>query len=90
MRSHDRSLPREEVNAKDMTQDSEWITVKEMQRMLSMGRSTAYAICAQEEGLEIAQIHTAIRVNKKSLERWLQTQSYPKWRDGASTANRSS
>jgi hypothetical protein len=72
-----------------MTQDSEWITVKEMQRMLSIGRSTAYAICAQEEELEIAQIRTAIRVNKKSLERWLQTQRYPNWRVGSSTANRS-
>jgi hypothetical protein len=45
----------------NMTQDSEWITVKEMQRILSIGRSTAYAICAQEEELEIAQIRTAIR-----------------------------
>jgi len=71
-----------------MTQDSEWITVKEMQRMLSIGRSTAYAICAQEEELEMAQIRTAIRVNKKSLERWLQTQRYPNWRVGSSTANR--
>jgi excisionase family DNA binding protein len=61
-----------------MARDSEWITVKEMQQILSIGRSTAYAICAEEEELEIAQIRTSIRVNRKSLERWLQGQSYPK------------
>jgi hypothetical protein len=71
-----------------MAQDSEWITVKEMQRMLSIGRSTAYAICAQEEDIETAQIRATIRINRASLESWIRKQRYPKWREGRSTANK--
>jgi len=69
---------RREVNIGHIAQDSEWITVKEMQRMLSLGRSKAYEICAQEKEIEITQIGTAIRINKASLESWIRKQRYPK------------
>jgi hypothetical protein len=36
---------------------------------------------AQEEDIETVQIGRSIRVNKASLERWLQTQRYPNWRE---------
>jgi excisionase family DNA binding protein len=57
--------------------------------MLDLGRSKVYEILAQEEDIETVQIGRSIRVNKASLERWLQTQRYPNWRVGSSTANRS-
>ena len=60
---------------------SQWITVKEMQQMLSLGRSKTYEILAREEGIETVQLGTAIRVNRASLERWLKEQRYPKWRE---------
>jgi excisionase family DNA binding protein len=46
--------------------------------MLDLGRSKVYEILAQEEEIETVQIGRSIRVNKASLERWLQTQRYPK------------
>ena len=61
------------------TPGSEWITVKEMQRMLSIGKTKAYAIL-REEDIDAASIGTAIRVNRASLDRWLTEQRYPEWR----------
>ena len=64
-----------------MEQGSEWITVKEMRRILSIGRSKAYEILAQEEEIEAVTIGTTIRVDKISLDRWLRKQRYPRWRE---------
>lgn len=59
--------------------ESEWITVKEMQRMLSLGRSKAYDILTQErDEIETIQIGRTLRVSRASLQRWLQHQRYPK------------
>jgi excisionase family DNA binding protein len=69
------------------TLDSEWITVKEMQHLLSLGRSKTYEVLAQEEEIEVAQIGTAIRINKASLQRWIRKHRYPAWRQGASIAD---
>jgi excisionase family DNA binding protein len=69
------------------TLDSEWITVKQMQHLLSLGRSKAYEILSQEEEIEVAQIGTAIRINKASLQSWIRKHRYPAWRQGASTAD---
>lgn len=55
---------------------SEWITVKEMQRMFSLGRSKAYEILAQEDEIETIQLGRALRINKASLERWVRNQRY--------------
>jgi excisionase family DNA binding protein len=64
-----------------VTPNTEWISVRDMQQMLSLGRSKAYEILAQEEEIEAVTIGTTIRVNKASLHRWLRKQRYPKWRD---------
>ena len=64
-----------------MAQNGEWITVKEMQEKLSLGRSKAYELLSLEESIETVQLGTALRVNRASLERWLQQQRYPKWRN---------
>ncbi len=65
---------------KEATSGGEWITVNEMRRMLSLGRSKTYALLAQEEAIETVQLGRALRVNRTSLERWLEGQRYPKWR----------
>jgi excisionase family DNA binding protein len=72
------------------TLDSEWITVKQMQHLLSLGKSKTYEILAQEEEIEVAQIGTAIRINKASLQRWIRKHRYPQWRQGTSTVNKGS
>lgn len=64
-----------------LTPNTEWITVRQMQHMLSLGRTKAYELLSQEEGIETVKIGTAIRVNRASLERWLKEQSHPTWRE---------
>jgi len=71
------------------TPNGEWITVKEMQQLLSLSESKTREILVQEEGIETVQIGRAIRVNRASLERWLKEQRYSKRREGSVTANRS-
>ena len=51
------------------TSSSEWITVKEVQRVLSLGRTKTYELLSREEGIETVQLGSAIRVNRVSLER---------------------
>jgi hypothetical protein len=62
-------------------QQPEWVGPDYVRKMLDLGRSKVYEILAQEEDIETVQIGRSIRVNKASLERWLQTQRYPKWRE---------
>ena len=52
-------------------------------RLAGVSQTKVYEILAQEEDIEIVQIGRAIRVNKASLQRWLQTQRYPKWRENS-------
>lgn len=70
------------------TPNSEWVTVRDMQQMLSLGRSKAYEILAQEDEIEAVTIGTTIRVNKASLDRWLRKQRYPRWRNDHADGSR--
>lgn len=54
----------------------EWITVKDMQRILCLSRSKAYEILSQEEEIETVQLGRAVRINRASLERWVRRQRY--------------
>jgi excisionase family DNA binding protein len=72
------------------TLDSEWITVNQMQHLLSLGRSKTYEILSQEVEIEVAQIGTAIRINKASIQHWIRKHRYPAWRQGSSTADEGS
>jgi excisionase family DNA binding protein len=62
-----------------MTQQSEWISVRQMQQLLSIGATKTRELLAWED-IEAVQIGRAIRVNRASLERWLREQRYPPWR----------
>jgi excisionase family DNA binding protein len=69
------------------TPEDSWITVRDMQRMLSLGRSKSYEILAREPEIETVQLGSAIRINKASLDRWIRKHRYPAWRQGASIAD---
>ena len=62
-----------------MTQESEWISVRQMQQLLSLGETKTREILAWED-IEAVQIGRAIRVNRASLERWLRERRYAPWR----------
>lgn len=51
-----------------------WITVSEMGRMLSLGRTKCYEL-ARSEAFETVKIGRALRINRKSLEEWICRQS---------------
>ena len=60
-----------------MTKDSDaetWITVGEMGRILSLGRTKCYELVSSEE-FETVKIGRALRINRKSLDKWIRRQS---------------
>ena len=72
------------------TPEDSWITVRDMQRMLSLGRSKSYEILACEPEIETVRLGSAIRVNKASLERWVRRHRYPQWRQDSAPADEGS
>jgi hypothetical protein len=72
------------------TPEDSWITVRDMQRMLSLGRSKSYEILAREPEIETVQLDSAIRINKASLERWVRRHRYPRWRQDSAPADEGS
>ena len=72
------------------TPEDSWITVRDMQRMLSLGRKKSYAILAREPEIETVQLGSAIRINKASLERWVRRQRYPHWHQDSAPADEGS
>ncbi len=54
--------------------EKEWISAKEVRERLSIGKSKCYEILDAGE-IEVIRIGRVLRVNRKSLERWIQAQS---------------
>ncbi len=49
-----------------------WITYEEAQRLTSLGRTTLWRICSDEDsGIEVARIGRAVRINRASLEAYM-------------------
>jgi len=69
----------ERRNAISIEQPPEWVDVGYVRKMLSLGGSKVYSLLAQEEEIGTVQIGREVRVNKASLERWLEKQRYPRW-----------
>ncbi len=65
------------------TPEDTWLTMKQVQQLLSLSRGKAYAIVANEEEIETVQLDRMLRVNKASLDRWVRNQRYPRWRQDA-------
>jgi excisionase family DNA binding protein len=50
----------------------EWITYAEAQRLTSLGRTTLWKIANSDEGVKIARVGRAVRLNRKSLEEYME------------------
>ena len=50
----------------------EWITYEEAQRLTSLGRTTLWRIANCDEGVKTARVGTAVRINRKSLEEYME------------------
>ena len=62
-----------------MTEDERagrFITVKEMQDLLSIGKSKAYSLLAEEPSIESRRIGRCVRVNVLSIYRFLDEHPY--------------
>ena len=55
--------------------DREWLTLREMQEMFSIGRTKAWQLVASGE-VPAVKIGRSVRVSRKELEGWLEEQRY--------------
>ena len=55
--------------------DREWLTLREMQEMLSIGRTKAWQLVASGE-VPAVKIGRSVGVSRRELERWLEEQRY--------------
>ena len=55
--------------------DREWLTLREMQEMLSIGRTKAWQLVASGE-VPAVKIGRSVRVSRRELGRWLEEQRY--------------
>jgi excisionase family DNA binding protein len=55
--------------------DREWLTLREMQEMLSIGRTKAWQLVASGE-VPAVKIGRSVRVSRTELEGWLKEQRY--------------
>ena len=55
--------------------DREWLTLREMQEMLAIGRTKAWQLVASGE-VPAVKIGRSVRVSRKELEGWLEEQRY--------------
>jgi excisionase family DNA binding protein len=60
------------------TKYSEWLSLKDVQQMLGIGRTKAYELIATGE-LPAVRIGRCIRVNRQELDEWLRAQRYADW-----------
>jgi len=57
------------------TKHSEWLSLKDVQQMLGIGRTKAYELVVTGE-LPAVRIGRCIRVNRGELDKWLHGQRY--------------
>jgi excisionase family DNA binding protein len=55
--------------------EQEFITISELQKILNVGRTTAYGLVATGE-LRAIRVGRAVRVRRADLDRWAERQSY--------------
>jgi len=60
------------------TKYPEWLSLKDVQRLLGIGRTKAYELVTTGE-LPAVRIGRCIRVNRKELDEWLRAQCYADW-----------
>jgi excisionase family DNA binding protein len=57
------------------TKHSEWLSLKNVQQLLGIGRTKAYELITTGE-LPAVRIGRCIRVSRRELDAWLRTQRY--------------
>ena len=60
------------------TKPSEWLSLKDVQQLLGIGRTKTYELVTTGE-LPAVRIGRCIRVNRRELDEWLQAQRYADW-----------
>ena len=60
------------------TKYSEWLSLKDVQHMLGIGRTKTYELVTAGE-LPAVRIGRCIRVNRTELGEWLRAQRYADW-----------
>ena len=60
------------------TKYSEWLSLKDVQQMLGIGRTKTYELVGTGE-LPAVRIGRCIRVNRTELDEWLLAQRYADW-----------
>jgi excisionase family DNA binding protein len=60
------------------TKYSEWLSLKDVQQMLGIGRTKIYELVTTGE-LPAVRIGRCIRVNRTELDEWLLAQRYADW-----------
>ena len=55
--------------------DSEWLSLKDVQQLVGIGRTKAYELVTTGE-LPAVRIGRCIRINRRELDEWLHRQRY--------------
>lgn len=59
----------------------EWLTVREVQALLAIGRTKAYELAASGTW-ETIEVGRALRISRESLRRWIDKRRRPARREG--------
>jgi excisionase family DNA binding protein len=68
-------VDRQEVGREEISR-REWISLREMQQILGIGKTKAYELVAAGD-IPSVRIGRSIRVSRQDLEHWLEEQRYP-------------
>jgi excisionase family DNA binding protein len=60
------------------TKHSEWLSLKDVQQLVGIGRTKAYELVTTGE-LPAVRVGRCIRVNRQELDEWLRAQRYAYW-----------
>jgi excisionase family DNA binding protein len=67
---------------KTTVRENEWLSLREVQRILCLGKTKAYDLVASGE-IPAVKIGRVLRVNREELEAWLETQRVVETREGS-------
>jgi len=59
------------------TSEREWLTIREIQKELAIGRTKAWQLVASGD-IPAVQIGRSVRINRRDLDEWLARQGYAK------------
>jgi excisionase family DNA binding protein len=69
------SVYEQEAQVQRSAVEGEWLTLKQMQEILSLGKTKCWELVATGQ-IEAVRIGRSVRVNRKSLEQFLASNTY--------------